>query len=158
MPEVDVLWEPPGAEDEALVVAMRERGAAALVASGAGSRALSLVLTDSTHMREHNRKWRGMDSPTDVLSFPMDEGDPLAHGEEAASLGDVVLDVETAASQAEAHGWAVLDELTFLLVHGVCHLRGFDHCEPAESAAMRAEERRLLAAVAPGQERPPTAY
>jgi len=120
-----------------------------------------VVLTDDPAIRALNRQWRGLDEPTDVLSFPMDEGESPAAptgGEVASPLGDVVISLETAARQAPSHGYTLLDEVRFLLVHGVCHLLGHDHGEPEEAARMRCEEARLLAAIAPGQARPDTPY
>ena len=131
-------------------------GAAMLEATGHRGRELSLVVTDSARMRDHNRAWRGVDGATDVLSFPMDEGEGLPAGE--GPLGDVIIDLDTAECQARAHGWATNDEVTWLLTHGLCHLCGHDHGEPEEAALMKAEEVRLLALVAPSLVRPPTPY
>ncbi|MCB9730516.1 MAG: rRNA maturation RNase YbeY [Deltaproteobacteria bacterium] len=154
---VDVLWEHRGAEDDALVALMEARGAALLDAAAVRERELSIVLTDDATIRRYNATWRGEDKATDVLSFPMDEGEGAPPGG-GGPLGDVVLSLDTAAAQATEHGQSLEDELTFLLVHGFCHLLGHDHAEPDEAAQMRAEEERLLARVAPGAARPPTPY
>jgi probable rRNA maturation factor len=154
---VDVLWEHRRDEDEALVALMAQRGEALLTASGQSERELSIVLTDDATIRRYNATWRGEDKATDVLSFPMDEGEGLLPGG-GGPLGDVVLSVDTAAAQADEHGHSLAHELTFLLVHGFCHLLGHDHAEPEEAQAMRAAEDRLLAQVAPDVRRPPTPY
>lgn len=154
---VDVLWEHRRDEDEALVALMTQRGAALLSASAMEERELSIVLTDDATIRRYNATWRGEDKTTDVLSFPMDEGEGGPPGG-GGPLGDVVLSLDTAAGQAEEHGHSLDDELTFLLVHGFCHLLGHDHAETDEAAEMRAEEERLLAQVAPDVTRPPTPY
>jgi probable rRNA maturation factor len=141
--EVDVCWDAAAAEDEALMAWL------AGVAEGlaeAPDRELSVMLTDDEGIRALNAQWRDEDKPTDVLSFPMDA--PVG------PFGDIVLSVPTATRQAAEHGWTLRQELTFLLVHGFAHLLGHDHGEPAQAAAMRAEEERLLARVAPGQRRP----
>ncbi len=156
---VDVLWEHADPPDLDLEVRVTRVVADLLDAAGASQRTVSIVLTDDPQMAEHNRQWRGEDGPTDVLSFPMDEGEQLDVGpDELACLGDIVISLDTAARQAAEHGYSTGEELAFLLIHGLCHLLGHDHGEPEEAARMRAEEDRLLALVAPGQRRPPTPY
>jgi probable rRNA maturation factor len=108
---------------------------------------LSVALADDGEIAELNARFRGKQGPTDVLSFSLLEG---AHAERrGALLGDVVLGVEVAARQAARARRALDDELARLLVHGVLHLLGHDHQAPAETARMRAEERRLLRALEP---------
>ncbi|MFZ5475714.1 MAG: rRNA maturation RNase YbeY [Myxococcota bacterium] len=98
---------------------------------------LSVLLCDDAFIRNLNAQWRKKDQPTDVLSFPMDEDD---------NLGDVVISVETARRQAEEHGHSLERELRVLLVHGLCHVLGFDHeTGEADAAEMRAKEAELLA-------------
>ncbi len=99
---------------------------------------LSLVLTDDASIRELNERWRGKDSATDVLSFPLDEG-PL--------LGDVVISLDTAARRVNEPDWSLEDEVLFLLIHGALHLVGHDHMEPEERARMEAAEQRLWTAM-----------
>jgi probable rRNA maturation factor len=105
---------------------------------------LSLVLCSDPFIHRLNQQHRGVDAPTDVLSFPMrDEGDP---NDEDPVLGDVVISVHKAARQAAEHGHALEHELRVLLVHGFLHLLGYDHETGEEDAAeMRAAEGRLLA-------------
>jgi probable rRNA maturation factor len=104
---------------------------------------LSLVLCSDPFIHRLNQQHRGVDAPTDVLSFPMrDEGG----GDEDPVLGDVVISVPTAARQAGEHGHSLEHELRVLLVHGFLHLLGYDHETSEEDAAeMRAAEGRLLA-------------
>lgn len=104
----------------------------------------SIVLTDDVEQQELNRRHRGVDRTTDVLSFPMD-GDAAgaALAGVPALLGDVVISVEQAARQAGAAG-ELEAELVRLLVHGLCHLRGMDHRGRAEASNMQREEARLL--------------
>ncbi|KAL4419005.1 hypothetical protein ABPG77_000870 [Micractinium sp. CCAP 211/92] len=115
---------------------------------------LSLVLCDDAHIRELNAEWRGIDAPTDVLSFEMEEDEGLEDGEGGLAelpvnvLGDVVISLDTAARQAEERGYGRLDEARVLLVHGVLHLLGYDHEEDEEEAAeMAAAEQHLLKAM-----------
>ncbi|PKN58046.1 MAG: rRNA maturation RNase YbeY [Deltaproteobacteria bacterium HGW-Deltaproteobacteria-14] len=156
---VDAYAEGAAEGEEALVERLAEVGEALLVAADLAGRELSLVLTDDAQIRALNAEWRGEDKATDVLSFAMDEGELLLGPEdEAAPLGDVVISVEYTAAEAEKLAMPRDDLAVFLLVHGFCHLLGYDHAEPDEAAAMRAEEDRLLAAVAPTLTRPPTPY
>ena len=155
---VDVLWELETKEDATLVEKTRAWGELLLDASGCEERSLSIVLCDDPRIHELNRQWRGVDGPTDVLSFPMDEGEFLDAGDALAPLGDVVISIETAARQAPKHDYSTEEELRYLLVHGLCHLLGFDHGEQGEAIDMRDMESRLLMTLAPGQKRPETPY
>jgi len=96
---------------------------------------LSIALVSDREMRALNRRWRGKDRPTDVLSFPL---------EEPGTLGDVVISLDTARRQARAGGWPLAAELRRLLAHGILHCRGYDHSRPADARRMAAAERRLL--------------
>ncbi|MEE2779513.1 MAG: rRNA maturation RNase YbeY [Myxococcota bacterium] len=158
MTEIDLLWDRDDAPNEALSQLVEERARSLMEASGCGDRELSLVLTDDPRIAVTNETWRGVSSPTDVLSFPMDEGEVLSSGGAQDPLGDVMISLDTAGRQALEHGLTMEEEVTFLLVHGFCHLLGHDHAEPEEAARMRAEEDRLLALVAPDLRRPPTPY
>jgi probable rRNA maturation factor len=110
-----------------------------------GDRELSIALVDDAEMRRLNAAWRGRDRATDVLAFPLEEGPPAAR--RGWLLGDVVIDVETAARQARARRRSLDDEVARLLVHGALHLVGHDHVRPGEARRMRAEERRLWRAL-----------
>jgi probable rRNA maturation factor len=109
---------------------------------------LSMVLLDSTSMADLHMRWMDLPGPTDVMSFPMDElepgGRPDAPEPGPAMLGDIVLCPEFAAEQAAAAGHSLGHELALLTVHGVLHLLGYDHAEPAEEKEMFALQRRLL--------------
>jgi len=116
---------------------------------------LSLLLVDTEQMTELHVKWMDLPGPTDVLAFPMDKldlrGTPRAtHGSRGGAeqapvlLGDVVLCPEVAASQAGPAGHGTEDELQLLCTHGVLHLLGFDHEEPAEHEQMFGLQARLL--------------
>jgi len=127
-----------------LEVAHIERAARLVLdAIGRADAELAISLVDDDAIRDLNRRYRGKDVPTDVLSFAQSEGEPLACAE-PDSLGDVVISVETARRQAEQGGWTLDEELHRLLVHGVLHLVGHEHERGgAEERRMRAEERRL---------------
>lgn len=109
--------------------------------------ALSLSLVDDPEIQELNREHRGKNKPTDVLSFPLYEAGEASPGDGERLLGDVVISIDTARRQAADYDAPLQNELYRLLIHGILHVLGHDHEEPAERAAMEAEERRLAAAI-----------
>ncbi|TFC96709.1 MULTISPECIES: rRNA maturation RNase YbeY [Cryobacterium] len=107
---------------------------------------LAIVLVDEGAMEQLHVQWMDEPGPTDVLSFPMDE---LRPGTEDALtppglLGDIVLCPQVAQGQAETAGHSTLEELLLLTTHGVLHLLGFDHAEPAEEKEMFGIQRDIL--------------
>jgi probable rRNA maturation factor len=107
---------------------------------------LSVVCVAPDRMADLHVQWMDEPGPTDVLSFPMDEvrpGDP-AGPPAAGMLGDVVLCPAIAAEQAAAAGHSAEHELRILLAHGILHLLGYDHAEPAEEAVMFALQRSMV--------------
>jgi probable rRNA maturation factor len=102
---------------------------------------LTLSFVGSEDIAELNVEHMGVSGPTDVLSFPMDD-EPL--GDVPTLLGDVVISPAVAARQYADHAGTIDDELALLVVHGILHVLGHDHAEPAESAQMRAKELDLL--------------
>ena len=123
----------------------------ALAAEGAaGPAQVGVVVTDDETVRGLNRRFVGLDEPTDVLSFGLaatDEAPFALPPEEAASLGEVVIAYPTAARQAEEAGRAIEAEVAHLLVHGLLHLLGHDHQRPQDESAMRRREEEVLAAL-----------
>ncbi len=113
----------------------RETVRAALTDSGIDAAEVSLVLTDDAAVRTLNRRWRGKDVPTDVLSFPT--GEP-------SHIGDVVLAFETVAREAKEQGKPFAHHFRHLIVHGVLHLLGHDHGRDRDAARMESRERRIL--------------
>jgi rRNA maturation RNase YbeY len=107
---------------------------------------LSLLLVSDRVMHALNRDWRGKDRPTDVLAFPQDgvhAARPDAPTERL--LGDVVISVDTARTQAAEIGHPLRAEGERLLVHGLLHLLGYDHeRSAAEARRMQRKERALL--------------
>ena len=102
---------------------------------------LSIVLTDEARLRELNREYLGIDAPTDVLSFPASETDPQTG---TRYLGDILISVPRARSQAEAAGHPLESEIQLLVVHGVLHLLGYDHAGPDEKAHMWKVQAQIL--------------
>lgn len=102
---------------------------------------VTIVLTDDTQLHELNKEYLGVDSPTDVLSFPSDQTDPETG---SRYLGDILISVERAAAQAAAAGHATEAEVQLLVVHGVLHLCGHDHAEPEEKSRMWQAQAEIL--------------
>jgi probable rRNA maturation factor len=108
---------------------------------------LGITLLGVDAMSALNEKWMGEATPTDVLSFPMDELRPPKDDAEPdpGDLGDVLLCPAVAATQAVEHKRTLEQELDLLCTHGILHLLGFDHAEPDEHKEMFALQDQLLA-------------
>ena len=121
----------------------------------------SVVLTGDSEIWELNREYRGIDQPTDVLSFALTEAETASVDD---VLGDVVVSVETAARLVQSgehrervaselpgvEDWDLEREVSFLMIHGVLHLLGHDHAEPSEELEMRRMERSVFASAVLG--------
>ena len=117
---------------------------------------INVLLTDDAGIHEINREMRGVDAPTDVLSFPMFDLKPGEHPDEADAdpatgtvpLGDMCISLERAREQAEQFGHSVRRELCYLAVHSVLHLLGYDHLDEGPmKAQMREREESILSAL-----------
>jgi len=128
----------PAAVDAA---AVKRFARSLLRGEGVTGGAVTLVLTGNREVQELNARFRGLDRPTDVLAFPLDDPD---------YLGDVVISVERAREQAPRFHNDFEAELARLIAHGLLHLLGHDHHTPAEGRRMKAAERRALAGWLPG--------
>jgi probable rRNA maturation factor len=106
---------------------------------------LSIAVVDVDEMAHLNERYRGVDGPTDVLSFGCDDPCP-AGSDEPITLGDVIIAPEVAERQASELGTTVEEELNLLLVHGVLHLLGYEHDDDEAAHAMQDRERALLEA------------
>lgn len=100
---------------------------------------VSVVIASDRTLRRLNRRYRGLDAPTDVLSFSLGAG-----AREGEPFGDIVISHETARRQARDYGASLPDEIARLAVHGALHLCGYDHLERSEAARMHGFARRLL--------------
>jgi probable rRNA maturation factor len=117
----------------------------------------SVVFVDDAYIQRLNLEYRGVDNPTDVLSFAMQETveeqppiksefpEELAENE-GPLLGDIIISLETAVRQAQEYGHSLEREVAFLAIHGFLHLLGYDHLEEAETQVMRLREEAILAA------------
>ena len=123
---------------------------------------LSVSIVNYDEIKELNNEFRGIDSITDVLSFPQfadeedllydleDLGDSVANGDEevlGTMLGDVVICYDRACEQAEEYGTGLMRELIYLFVHSIFHLFGYDHMEDDEKAVMRQREEAVMEVV-----------
>ena len=117
---------------------------------------LCLKLVDEAAMEVLHVQWMDLPGPTDVMSFPMDELRPGRDGQEPEEgvLGDIVLCPTVAARQAAEAGHATEEELLLLTTHGILHLLGYDHAEPAEEREMFELQRTLLLTFLAGRNRP----
>ncbi len=107
---------------------------------------ISVVLTDSEAIKEINREYRGIDSATDVLSFPQFNSSDEYPAEGYVPLGDIVISVERAENQALVYGHSFERELAFLTVHSMLHLLGYDHVTGEEDERVMREKQRLIMA------------
>lgn len=109
---------------------------------------VAVTFTDNEKIRELNQKFRGIDRPTDVLSFPLldyeGETDEPPVDELVGMLGDIVLSLEQAKKQAEEYGHSFEREIAFLTIHSMLHLLGYDHEKPEDEEEMRARQREVL--------------
>jgi probable rRNA maturation factor len=110
-----------------------------------GEIALSVVITDDEAVQELNRRFRGVDAPTDVLAFGGgQQGNFMTAPGEPAYLGDVVISYPRAVAQAEEYGHSIDRELALLTVHGILHLLGYDHVNETERVEMWARQDEIL--------------
>ena len=106
---------------------------------------ISITFASDQFVRKLNKQYRGIDRPTDVVAFSMQEGEWAEI--QPQILGDVVISVDTASRQAQEMGNDLNQELTILLVHGILHLAGYDHMQKEDAQKMRAMERTILKAI-----------
>jgi probable rRNA maturation factor len=149
LPATEVLvtadcWQAePGAE---AVIHRAIEAAAEIVDADTADAELAVMLTDDTGIRTLNRNWRGIDKPTNVLSFPALQ--PVgARGPDDAPpmLGDIAIAYETMRREADEEAKPFEHHLSHLAVHGFLHLVGYDHENNDDAEAMEALEREVLA-------------
>ena len=111
-----------------------------------GDTSVSVTLTDNDHIHKLNKKFRGVDRHTDVLSFPMYERDELdeAIDDGALELGDIVISIERAHEQALEIGNTFLEEIAFLSVHSMLHLLGYDHERSSEDDELQCRVQKTI--------------
>ena len=124
-----------------LAPALRALVRSTLAAEGRRPGEIGIVLADDAELRALNRRWRGIDRATDVLSFGYDDLP-------ARVSGDLVISLDRVTAQARRYRVSRGRELARLVVHGALHLAGLDHQRPAERNRMRRREARALATAA----------
>ncbi len=143
-PKIDVLMQSDlwkATKDVRLVARRAIREAAALLATPAAE--LVVVLTDDLAIRLLNRAWRGVDAPTNVLSFPTKRA-----GDDPPLIGDIVLAYETIAGEARAEHKPFAHHVAHLAVHGFLHLLGYDHVRNEDAEVMEQVELDVLSRLA----------
>ncbi len=110
--------------------------------------AISLLLTDDDQLQQLNKQYRGMNEPTDVLSFSPEQ--PVIGDQGVPYLGDIAISIPMARRQAAQGGHPLKDELLLLAVHGTLHLLGFDHEEPEQKKVMWWTQNSILAQLGAG--------
>ena len=116
----------------------------------AGSDAeIGVTVVSAEEIQELNREYRGVDSVTDVLSFPqyddiVELADDLADEDVTVLVGDVVICYDRVLGQAEEFGTGVTREFVYLFTHSILHLLGYDHMDEVERAEMRAREEKIM--------------
>jgi probable rRNA maturation factor len=128
---------------------VRKKAAKILSALALSDRELSLTLINDRAMARLNRETFGRRGPTNVIAFPLD--DAPSPGGPPALLGEVVISLETTRRQAQEFGWPWQELLDFFLIHGILHLLGYDHEEPAAAARMDARAWELMSRLYPGR-------
>ena len=140
---IDVIVEstPWDASAEATVRRALEEAASAIGAN-LRNHALAVLLTDDAALRALNAQWRGIDKPTNVLSFPAAK---MRGDASPKSLGDIAIAYETAAHEAADEDKPFAHHLSHLAVHGFLHLMGYDHEKDSDAETMEQLERIILA-------------
>ena len=148
---LDIAWE-----EDSILLDRREPLAALLtqaiketirLSGGPEEAEVSLMLVDDKRIHSLNQEYRGVDRPTDVLSFALQEDmeeEPDAVFEDDM-LGDIVISAERAREQAEEYGHSFEREIVYLAVHGTLHLLGYDHEEEKDKQEMRSKEEEVMA-------------
>lgn len=129
---------------------IRQKTKQILSGLGCNAHELSVVITDDSEIHRLNKTYRGLDRPTNVLSFPMQEGQ--FSDINPGLLGDVVISCETAEKEADTAGITLPERISQLLVHGVLHLVGFDHeTDSGRAEAMEKKSLEILRKIEPNR-------
>ncbi len=122
-----------------------ERAAEAALKSEGRSGDLTILIDTPEHIQTLNREFRHVDAVTDVLTFPAWEGEISLSAD--GYLGDIMICYDRATEQAKEYGHSLTRELSFLAVHGVLHLLGYDHMTEADERIMREKQTAILESI-----------
>lgn len=103
----------------------------------------SVIIVDNKRIHEINKEYRGIDRPTDVISFALEDNEEIQF-DHYRVLGDIYISIDKVREQAREYGHSEKRELAFLTVHGFLHLLGYDHMEPEEEKIMFARQEEIL--------------
>lgn len=148
---LDINWEIEVSEEfQTSLTLLLERGIGEALARAGGleDSEISLTFVDDQRIHELNQEYRGVDRPTDVLSFALqeeDEEEPEVFDFEDNLLGDIIISMDRAKEQAEEYGHSLAREIVYLAVHGTLHLLGYDHEQDRDKLEMREKEEEVMA-------------
>ena len=147
IPDVLVVAECWLAEPDAEAVIHRAIATAAEIANADhGEAELAVMLTDDSGIRTLNSNWRGIDKPTNVLSFPaLQPTGPVGPDDAPRMLGDIAIAYETTRKEADDEQKPFDHHLSHLAIHGFLHLIGYDHEQDSDAETMEALEKEILA-------------
>ena len=148
-PETDILVTAQCWQSESAAEAIIHRAiemAATMVDAETADAELAIMLTDDSGIRTLNKNWRGIDKPTNVLSFPaLQPTGPREDDDAPRMLGDIAIAYETTRAEADAEHKPFENHLSHLAVHGFLHLIGYDHETDTDAEVMEELERKILA-------------
>ena len=107
---------------------------------------ICIELTNDETIHRFNRDYRSVDRPTDVLSFPSNEGEELIQTPDG-HLGAIMISLDTAKRQAEELSHSTEREVAFLAIHGTLHVLGYDHTDPADEEIMTGKQREIISII-----------
>lgn len=150
---LDIAWEEnsisPDLRESLTTLLNKAVREAIRLSDGSEEAEVSLMLVDDRRIHALNKEYRGVDRPTDVLSFALQEEteEEAAFGFEFEDemLGDIIISVERARMQAEEYGHSLEREIAYLAVHGTLHLLGYDHEAELDKEEMRRKEEEVMA-------------
>lgn len=145
--ELDISWEIE--EEKEIEIKIKEVVEKALEIEGAECDInLSIVVTDNNNIQIINKEQRGIDNPTDVLSFPgydkADWEENKTHKNEVIYIGDIVVSKEKIVEQSKEYETGFEREFCYLIAHGMLHLMGYDHQEEDDRKIMREKEEKIM--------------
>ncbi len=141
--DINIQIDSP-AEFQISTDSLRTVAQSALEICNIGQAELSIIITTDEMVRQLNRDYRGIDAPTDVLSFEAQNDDDFIAPETGHYLGDIIIAAPTAKRQATAMGHTLGEELSLLVIHGILHLLGYDHLTSDEKLTMWAIQTEIL--------------